>query len=92
MNRMIRLFQQKSNQAFDRYLEAKKKCTAAAIAPSLADPNCPVCSGKGFPGHVCNDWTGSNYAAQNKVAMLRIESDLWAKAAELLRKEEANKT
>jgi hypothetical protein len=69
MNRMIKLFQQKSNRKFDEYLLAKKKSLSEGVTrpppseifPTIKDITC---------------------------AVLKAESEVWAKAAELLRKEE----
>jgi hypothetical protein len=71
MNRMTKLFQQKSNRKFDEYLLAKKK--------SLSSPGIP-----GAPG------VTSAYPTLNDVicAVLKAESETWAAAAALLRKEE----
>ena len=68
MNRMIKLFQQKSNKKFDEYLLAKKN--AVTHPENFADA---------FP------------LPQVLCAVLKAESDVWAKAAELLRKEELSK-
>jgi hypothetical protein len=70
MNRITKLFQQKSNRAFDLYLLEKKK--------SLSTP--------GLPGGVAPYPSIRDVA----IAVLKCESDTWAKAAELLRKEELN--
>jgi hypothetical protein len=67
MNRMIRLFQQKSNKRFEEYLLAKRKTpseTSGEEYPTIQDVLC---------------------------ATLKVESDTWAKAAELLRREETAK-
>jgi hypothetical protein len=68
MNRMTKLFQQKSNRKFDEYLLAKKKTLSEGTVgkPAAAWPT-------------IQDIT---------VAVLKAESETWAKAAELLRKEE----
>jgi hypothetical protein len=74
MNRMIKLFQQKSNKKFDEYLLAKKKSLSPVVTevvlegrevsyPTIQDVHCSV---------------------------LKAESDVWARAAELLRQEELN--
>jgi hypothetical protein len=63
---MIRLFQQKGMQAFDRYLIAKRSSEASS-PPTLVD------------------------SPEATAAKLKVESDTWMKAAELLRKEEAGK-
>lgn len=68
MNRMTKLFQQKSNRKFDEYLLAKKKSLSGVIGTSPAMP---------YP--TIQDIV---------VAVLKAESETWAKAAELLRKEE----
>lgn len=70
MNRITKLFQQKSNKKFDEYLLAKRK--------SL-----------GMPG-VLGDGSKYTYPSIQDLAcaVLKAESDCWAKAAELLRKEE----
>lgn len=66
MNRMIRLFQVKSNAAFEKYLLERKKLRPLPVEdfPAIQDV---------------------------AVAVLKCESDIWAKAAELLRKEELNR-
>jgi hypothetical protein len=67
MNRMTKLFQQKSNRKFDEYLLAKKKSLSQQIpGPESAYPT--------FQDLI--------------VVTLKTESEVWAKAAELLRKEE----
>jgi hypothetical protein len=69
VNRMIKLFQQKSNRKFDEYLLAKEKSLSPGVPQDYKD----------YPtiGDV-------------QVAVLRAESDCWAAAADLLRKEELN--
>jgi hypothetical protein len=72
VNRLTKLFQQKSNRAFDQYLLARKKSLSEGaqrpepheLYPTIKDMAC---------------------------AVLKCESDTWAKAAELLRKEELSK-
>jgi hypothetical protein len=76
MNRMIKLFQQKSNKAFDDYLLAKRKSL------SLAAEHVAATVGSDPPWPNIQDLT---------CAVLKAESDIWARAAELLRKEELNK-
>jgi hypothetical protein len=71
MNRMIKLFQQKSNRAFDQYLLAKKKTLAVIAVASPPPPTYPT-----IQDVAC--------------AVFKCESDIWAKAAEILRKEELN--
>lgn len=73
MNRMIKLFQQKSNRKFDEYLLAKKKSLSQDAGPLAGNP-APYPTIKDI---IC--------------ATLKAESDCWAKAAELLRKEELAK-
>jgi hypothetical protein len=74
MNRLTKLFQQKSNRKFDEYLLAKKKSLSIEVPSNL-------------PGVI-----GSEYQLQQVLcAVLKAESDTWAKAAELLRQEELNK-
>lgn len=73
MNRMIKLFQQKSNRKFDEYLLAKKK-SLSPEAPQLAEGN------KSWPT-----------MRDILLSTLKAESDCWAKAADLLRKEELSK-
>jgi hypothetical protein len=68
MNRMTKLFQQKSNRKFDEYLLAKKK--------SLGDPGVPG-EKRVYPS-----------IQDIVIAVLKAESETWARAAELLRKEE----
>lgn len=68
MNRMTKLFQQKSNRKFDEYLLAKKKSLSQGV---------PGPEQKAYP--TIQDVV---------VAVLKAESECWAKAAELLRKEE----
>ena len=68
MNRLTKLFQQKSNKKFDEYLLAKKKSLSKGIE---AQPPAP--------------WPTVQDIA---VAVLKAESDVWASAAALLRKEE----
>jgi hypothetical protein len=63
MNRLTKLFQQKSNKKFDEYLLAKKKSLSDVPASAI-------------PIH------------QTLCAVLKAESDTWAKAAEFLRREE----
>lgn len=67
MNRMIKLFQQKSNRKFDEYLAAKKRLENSNPPPTAEGLSAAICS------------------------VLKTESDTWAKAAELLRKEELSK-
>lgn len=71
MNRMTKLFQQKSNRKFDEYLLAKKKSLSGEVpVPPLA---------KAYP------------TLQDLVcAVLKAESETWARAADLMRKEELN--
>ena len=69
MNRMTKLFQQKSNRKFDEYLLAKRK--------TLSD--IPVAAGERYP-------TIHDVAC----AVLKAESETWARAADLMRKEELN--
>lgn len=61
MSRLIKLFQSKSNQAFEKYLLERKKIREYPDVQSIV------------------------------VGVLKAESDTWAKAAELLRKEEIGK-
>jgi len=70
MNRMTKLFQQKSNRKHDEYLLAKKKSLSQAVPGASVDQ-------KIYP--TIQDIT---------IAVLKAESECWAKAAELLRKEE----
>lgn len=72
MNRLTKLFQQKSNKKFDEYLLAKRKSLSEAVPP-LSQAKAP------YP-------TLQDLA----VSVLKAESETWAKAAELLRKEELN--
>ena len=69
MNRMTKLFQQKSNRKFDEYLLAKRKSLSTQMEVDLMSENYPN----------IKDLT---------CAVLKAESETWAKAAELLRKEE----
>ena len=71
MNRMTKLFQQKSNRKFDEYLLAKKK----SLSQEVKAPG---------PGELTRYPTIQDIV----VAVLKAESETWAKAAELLRKEE----
>lgn len=66
MNRLTKLFQQKSNRKFDEYLLAKKKSLSEEIPAR------------------------DIHLSQTLCAVLKAESDTWAKAAELLRQEELN--
>ena len=72
MNRMIRLFQAKSNVAFEKYLKIRRETVAGDPRPVLLDSP---------------EWRSGVIEA----ARFKVESDTWAKAAELLRKEELTK-
>lgn len=84
MNRMIKLFQQKSNRKFDEYLLAKKKSLSDTVRDDHSNHRHAVTLGqqqdKGYP------------TIQDVVcSVLKAESACWAKAADLLRKEELSK-
>ncbi len=66
MNRMIKLFQQRSDQAYDKYLGVRNK-----LIKSQAPINGP-------------EWHDATVEGAKLFEQYRI----WAKAAELLRKEE----
>ncbi len=66
MNRLIKVFQQKSNRKLNEYLLAKKK----SLSPEVPD----ALNGQ-----------------KTLCAVLKVESDTWAKAADLLRQEELGK-
>jgi hypothetical protein len=68
MNRMIRLFQQRSDLAYEKYLRNRAECIAKL---TIDTP----------------EWS----AAVMRGASLDAEFRTWAKAAELLRKEELQK-
>jgi hypothetical protein len=68
MNRMIRLFQQRSDLAYEKYLRNRAGCIARF---TIDTP----------------EWK----AAVMRGAALDTEFRIWAKAAELLRKEELQK-
>jgi hypothetical protein len=82
MNRMTKLFQQKANRAFDQYLLCKKKSVSDLITevPVVKESFAAAQANANYPGIL-------DVAA----AVLKAESDTWAKAAELLRKEEMNR-
>jgi hypothetical protein len=108
MNRMIKLFQQKSNKKFDEYLLAKRKSLTVTVTSI---------GGGGGGGRILEGGTlreggisgggAGDCIPQSSVsvsgspiyptmrdvvcAVLKAESDTWAKAAELLRKEELSK-
>lgn len=78
MNRMIKLFQQKSNRKFDEYLLAKKKSLSEGVPNNRGDTiKTPPLPYPSIHDIVCS--------------VLKAESDCWAKAADLLRKEELSK-
>jgi hypothetical protein len=132
VNRLTKLFQQKSNRAFDQYLLARKKSPSdipfppfdnkealgaheaheilkgeladlywAAVEADRIDQTSKVANsaktadltrGK-FYIALCK-WAGARKyptLADITAAVLKCESDTWAKAAELLRKEELSK-
>jgi hypothetical protein len=68
---MIKLFQQRSDQFYDRYLENRKKLVEGNPAVKMDSP----------------EWQ----AAVVRGADLKARQETWAKAAELLRKEELAK-
>lgn len=72
MNRMIRLFQAKSNLAFEKYLKVRREAVDPKEPPVLLDS--PEWRDRVIEG-----------------AKFKLESDIWAKAAELLRNEEIKK-
>lgn len=92
MNRMIKLFQQKSNRKFDEYLLARKKSLSPA-APVTLTKHVDLGEIPLKPG----DWKQiedcKGYPTFHDIlcATLKAESDCWAKAADLLRKEELSK-
>jgi hypothetical protein len=81
VNRMIKLFQQKSNRKFDEYLLCKRKSLSEYVK------DLPVSQAAKDAKSV------ATYPSIQDVmcAVLKAESDTWAKAAELLRKEELSK-
>jgi hypothetical protein len=70
MNRMIKLFQQKSDQFYEKYLVNRE----TIVTSHGVDLNSP-------------EWQ----AAVTRGADLKARFETWAKAAELLRKEELQK-
>jgi hypothetical protein len=76
---MIKLFQQKSNRKFDEYLLAKKKSLSPEIVATAKNLGYDIPPYKDYPtlGDVMT-------------AVLKAESNVWAAAADLLRKEELN--
>jgi hypothetical protein len=71
MNRMIKLFQQRSDQAYEKYLANRKLLVEANPSVKMDSP----------------EWT----AAVVRGADLKGRYETWAKAADLLRKEELSK-
>lgn len=69
VNRMIKYFQQRSDQEYEKYLLNRQQ---------IASADCPINS---------PEWL----AAVNRGFDLKARFETWAKAAELLRKEELNR-